>query len=145
MGVGNFFDPSRPDPKYKGGRIRYFGENDKRITEFPDDFYTTDAFTDAAIRSIHVADDEQKPFFIHLTYTAPHYPIHAKPEDIAKYRGKFKMGWTEMRKQRWERQKQMGLVTDAWKLTKGDQKILPLGVVGSGLRRSSNGRLRCDD
>ena len=38
---------------------------------------------------------DDSPFLIHLTYTAPHYPLHAKPEDIAKYRGKYKDigGW----------------------------------------------------
>ena len=51
-GCCNFFDPAQPDPPYKGGRVRAFGHNDQRITEFPDDFYTTDAFSD------HAADDD---------------------------------------------------------------------------------------
>lgn len=121
-GCCNFFNPSQPDPKYKGGRVRVFAQNDQRITEFPDGFYTTDAFTNHAIKAIHAADDAKKPFFLHVTYTAPHYPIHAKPEDIAKYIGKFKMGWEEMRRQRWKRQQEMGLVTPAWKLSEGDSK-----------------------
>ena len=107
-GCSNFFNPVQPDPKYKGGRTRVFGSDDKRITEFPDDFYTTDAFTDQAIKAIQSADESKQPFFLHVTYTAPHYPLHAKPADIAKYRGKFKMGWEEMRRQRFERQQEMG-------------------------------------
>ena len=121
-GCCNFFDPSRPDPKYKGGRTRVFAENDERITEFPDDFYTTDAFTDHAVKAIHQAHFAGKPFFVHVTYTAPHYPIHAKPEDIAKYVGKFKMGWNAMREQRWKRQQEMGLVNEAWKLSHGESR-----------------------
>ena len=121
-GCCNFFDPSLPDPQYKGGRVRYFGHNDQRLTEFPDHFYTTDAFTDHAIQAIRAADRDGKPFFVHVTYTAPHYPLHAKPEDIAKYRGKFTMGWDAMRKQRWQRQQEMGLTTPAWKLSRGDSK-----------------------
>lgn len=124
-GCCNFFNPSQPDPKYKGGRTRVFAINDQPITEFPADYYTTDAFTDHAIKAIHAADDAKKPFFLHVTYTAPHYPIHAKPEDIAKYRGKFKMGWEQMRRDRWKRQQEMGLVTDAWKLSEGDQRSYP--------------------
>ena len=121
-GCCNFFDPSRPDPKYKGGKVRVFAKNDQVITEFPSDFYTTDAFTDEAIESIHAADRDKKPFFLHITYTAPHYPIHAKPEDIAKYRGKFMMGWEELRRQRWKKQQELGLVTSAWRLSEGDSK-----------------------
>ena len=116
-GCCNFFDPSQPDPKYKGGRIRYFAQNDRRIDSFPDDFYTTDAFTDYAIASIRDADRAGKPFLVHVTYTAPHYPLHAKPEDIAKYRGRFLMGWDQMRKDRWQRMSQMGLIDSTWTLS----------------------------
>lgn len=122
-GCCNFFNPVQPDPEYKGGRTRVFGRNDQLITDFPSDFYTTDAFTDSAIEAIHDADRTNKPFFIHLTYTAPHYPIQAKPEDIAKYRGKFKEGWDEMRKTRFKRQQDMGLAVDSWKLSQGDIRI----------------------
>ena len=121
-GCCNFFDPSIRDPAYKGGRVRVFGKNDERITSFPDDFYTTDAFTDAAIEAMRGAHDEDKPFFVHVTYTCPHYPLHAKPEDIEKYIGKFRMGWDTMRKNRWQRQQSMGLAADNWTLTQGDDR-----------------------
>lgn len=121
-GCCNFFNPVQPDPPYKGGRVRKFGMNDQRITEFPADYYTTDAFTDHAIKAIHNANDAGKPFFVHVTYTAPHYPLHAKPEDIAKYRGKFKMGWDEMRNDRWRRLQQLGLTNEAWKLSEGESR-----------------------
>lgn len=51
-GCCNFFNPSQPDPPHKGGRVRTFGHNDKIITEFPKDFYSTDAFTDHAIATV---------------------------------------------------------------------------------------------
>lgn len=121
-GCCNFFDPSRPDPPYKGGRVRTFGHNDQLVTEFPEGYYATDAFTDHAIKAIESADAANKPFFVHVTYTCPHYPLHAKPEDIRKYIGRFKMGWSEMRRQRWNRQKQMGMINAAWSLTEFDSK-----------------------
>ncbi len=121
-GCCNFFNPRQPDPKYKGGRVRNFAINDTPLHEFPENYYTTDAFTDHAIKAIHNADDAKQPFFVHLTYTCPHYPLHAKPADIAKYRGKFKMGWGQMRKDRWKRQQAMGLVSDAWSLTESDSR-----------------------
>jgi arylsulfatase len=121
-GCCNFFNPALPDPPYKGGRVRRFARNDQPITEFPAGYYTTDAFTDHAIDAIHEADRRQQPFFVHVTYTCPHYPLHAKPADIEKYVGKFRMGWEALRRQRFERQQQMGMTTDAWKLSGTDSR-----------------------
>lgn len=111
-GACNFFDPSTQDPPYKGSRIRYFGQDDQQITEFPEDFYTTDAFTDHAISSMEEFAQTDDPFFLHITYNAPHYPLHAWPEDIEKYVGKYTMGWEELRKQRYQRQIEMGLIEE---------------------------------
>ncbi len=83
----------------------------------------TDAFTDHAIETIkkNVQSNPNRPFFQHITYTAPHYPLHAKPEDIAKYKGKFMMGWEKMREQRYERQLAMGLIDgERYQLTPTD-------------------------
>ncbi|MEC9094674.1 MAG: arylsulfatase, partial [Planctomycetota bacterium] len=121
-GCCNFFDPSIRDPKYKGSRVRVFGRNNQRITEFPADFYTTDAFTDHAIECIQKFSDNKKPFFAHVCYTAPHYPLHAKPADIAKYRGKYKMGWEQLRKQRFSKMKSLGVIDDRHVLTEIDSK-----------------------
>lgn len=121
-GCCNFFDPSIRDPEYKGGRIRYFAHNEKRITQFPADFYTTDAFTDHAIQTIRRFQKTKQPFFLHLCYTAPHYPLHAKPTDIDKYRGKFRHGWDEMRRRRHQRQREMGLVNASWHMSEHDSR-----------------------
>ena len=115
-GCCNFFNPNQPDPSFKGGKVRVFAHNDKRLTEFPDDFYTTDAFTTHAIDTMRKFSETGRPFFLHLCYTAPHYPLHAKPEDIAKYKGKYMQGWDELRQQRHKRQVEMGLIDPQWKL-----------------------------
>ena len=121
-GCCNFFKPMQPDPPYKGTKIRSFGQDGEPVTEFPENYYTTDAFTDHAIESVEKFTAEDKPFLIHICYTAPHYPLHAKPEDIAKYRGRFLNGWDRMRKERWDKQKNMGLVGETWKLTGTDSR-----------------------
>ena len=122
-GCCNFFDPAIPDPPYKGGRLRTFGQNDKLVHSFPEDFYTTDAFTDHAINYVNTFAKNDRPFLIHLTYTAPHYPLHAKPSDIAKYRGQYKDmgGWLNMREQRWKKLQQQGLTTQSWQLSEEDE------------------------
>ena len=77
-GCCNFFSPAIADPNFKGGRTRFFGQNDERITEFPDDFFTTVAFTDHAIATIEKHAANEKPFFHYIAHnrsslSAPRY------------------------------------------------------------------------
>ncbi len=125
-GCCNFFDPSIQDPPYKGNRIRYFGYNEERISQFPQDYYTTDAFTDFAIEAVEKYSRSESPFFIHICYTAPHYPLHAKPEDIEKYRGKYTEGWEALRQTRYRRQVDMGLIDpDTYPMPGFDSEVYP--------------------
>ena len=125
-GCCNYFDPSIPDPDFKGGRVRVFAKNTERITEFPDDFYTTDGFTDYAVDFLgRMAEPETRPpFFLHICYTAPHYPLHARPEDIKKYKGKYLAGWKKIREDRHRRQVQMGLIDPEWKLPEPGRDVM---------------------
>jgi arylsulfatase len=124
-GCCNFFDPAQPDPKFKGGKVRFFAKNDQRITEFPQDFYTTDAFTDYAIDFVGLATKAENPapFFLHLCYTAPHYPLHAKPEDIKKYQGKYLEGWEKLRQDRHQRQVELGIIDPEWQLPEPGREV----------------------
>ncbi len=126
-GCCNFFNPAQPDPEAKGNKVRVFGEDDRLITEFPEGFYTTDAFTDRAISAVKDSAQAKTPFFLHLAYTAPHYPLHAPPEDIAKYRGKYRMGWEEMRKQRYQRQQDLHLFSAQPALSETDSQAYAWG------------------
>jgi len=116
-GCCNYFNPGKqrggePAPGRKWARWRRWGiEKKSYIPYTPEDknFYTTDAFTDYAIKCLDQYAAEAKPFLLYLAYTAPHYPLHAWPEDIAKYRGKYMVGWDELRKRRYARQIEMGL------------------------------------
>jgi len=76
----------------------------------PEGFYSTDSFTDFAIRFVDEARAEKKPFFLFLAYTAPHDPLQAPEEDIAKYRGKYAAGWEEIQRRRFGRLKELGLL-----------------------------------
>ena len=55
-------------------------------------FYTTDAFTEHAMQFIResTTEDNEQPFFLYLAYNAPHWPLHAKSDDLAKYEGKYR-------------------------------------------------------
>ena len=85
------------------------------------DFYYTHAITDNAIRYIEQTPDET-PLFLLVTYTAPHWPMHALPKDIEKYKGRYAEGWDVLRKQRLKRMKAMGLVPKDTPLPSRDQK-----------------------
>ncbi len=122
-GCCNFFNPAKPDPVfYNGGKTRPFAHNETNITQFPEDYYMTDAFTDHAIKTIQRFTKAGKPFFHHLCYTAPHFPMQAWEEDIAKYRGKYAAGYFRMREQRFERMKKLGIIAPQWALSVVDHK-----------------------
>ena len=74
-------------------------------------YYATTATTDHALDCLkdHAANHAGKPFFHYLAYIAPHFPLHALPEDIAKYRDRYLDGWDAMRAARFARQQAMGL------------------------------------
>ncbi len=77
----------------------------------PDDMYVTDTFTDRAMAFVEEAVTRTKqPFFLYLAHIAPHWPLQAKPADIAKYAGRYHDGWDAVRERRFARQKEMGLV-----------------------------------
>ena len=87
--------------------------NGSEVIDPPDDMYVTDDFTDRALDFITEAVTEaKKPFFLYLAHIAPHWPLQAKPEDIAKYEGKYDTGWDVIRAQRFARQKEMGIVPE---------------------------------
>ena len=106
-GPGNYFKTTRT------GRFLYNG----RPHEFPPDatFYKTDLFTDYAVEFIEKAAGQEKPFFLYAAYNAPHWPLHAKPEDVAKYRELYvKTGWDRLRTDRRRRLVEIGLIDGAW-------------------------------
>ena len=72
-------------------------------------FYATDDFTDWALEWLREETDKEKPFFLYLAYNAPHWPLHAHPEDIAKYKGVYDEGYESIRQQRYQRQLKSGL------------------------------------
>lgn len=100
------------------GATNFFtGDNTFRLNgepwaEFDDDFYTTDANVDYAIQFIDEALAADKPFFQYIAFNAPHYPLQAKKEDVLRYDGRYAIGWDELRKRRYARQVEMGLVSE---------------------------------
>ncbi len=81
-------------------------------------YYTTDAFTDKAIGFINEEKSaEDRPFFLYLAYTSPHWPLHAHQEEVQKYVGKYMQGWDKLREERLQRQRDLGLIDERWDLS----------------------------
>jgi len=83
----------------------------------PKNWYTTDLYTDFSVKFIDEALAAKKPFFLYLAYNAPHFPLQAPEEDIAKYRGKYKIGWDKLREQRYATQISLGITDKTWPLS----------------------------
>lgn len=109
-GAGSFFDPNTltRDNKF----ISPFADSEYQ----PKEFYYTDAINDHAVRFVneHAKSSPDKPFFMYMAHTAAHWPMHAKEQDIQKYRGKYDDGYTPIRKARIEKMKQLGLLDPSW-------------------------------
>ena len=73
-------------------------------------FYTTVAKVDFALEFLEEARKSEKPFYLYVAFNAPHAPLHALPEDYAKYKGRYGSGWDKMRDVRIARQKDLGLL-----------------------------------
>lgn len=84
-------------------------------------YYTTDAFTNHAIKFIDSQEDD-KPFFLYLAYNAPHWPLQAKDEDIEKMVGKYDKGWQAVREDRHKRMVKLGVIDKKWQLAEWENR-----------------------
>ena len=126
-GAANYFDISRTK---RPDITRQMALDGEPYTPPEEGFYMTDAFTDHAVQFLNEHDrEESSPFFLYLAYTAPHWPLHAWPEDIARYEGDYRTGWSALRKQRYDRLIEMGIIEDHWALSPPDAEVEPWSSV----------------
>lgn len=91
---------------------------------FPEDgFYMTNAIADHALDFLDEETPKKDPFFMYLAFTAPHWPLHALPNDIERYRGTYMKGWDELRKERFERMKKLGILDASVQLSPRDERV----------------------
>lgn len=119
-GAANYFDitkSKRPNIK------RHFAKGNEEYMPPTENFYMTDAITENAIRMIEEQKEKKNPFFLYLAYTAPHWPLHALPEDIEKYKGKYLHGWDKLREERYAHQLEMNLFESGYSLSTRDSVV----------------------
>lgn len=110
-GVTNFFSP------------HYVMEDDERVDVPATDYYFTDDITDKAIGMIE--EEGERPFFLYLAHTAPHWPVQAPPEDIAKYDNVYNSGWDATRTARHEEMLSRGVLQHRWEISPRDESAPP--------------------
>jgi arylsulfatase A-like enzyme len=105
-GGGSYYDPTTLCRQNK------FITPDNDPDYHPAEFYYTDAITDNAVRFLveHANESPDQPFFMYIAYTAAHWPMHARERDIAKYHGKYDGGYEPIRKARYQRERELGLL-----------------------------------
>ncbi len=96
------YNPARPV-------ANYFSNGEP--VELPENFYSTDYYTDKLIEFINSDREEDKPFFVYATFTSPHDPLQVPEEYIQKYLDKYNVGWDTLREQRFQRMKELGLIS----------------------------------
>jgi arylsulfatase len=102
-GVTDHFDP-----------FSLVHNEDPIFTEsIPDDFYYADFVADKAIDMMDEMTADGKPFFMYVAFQEPHWPVQAKPQDIAKYKGVYDDGWDALRERRYQKMVEMGIVDPA--------------------------------
>jgi arylsulfatase len=118
IGAGSFYHPNT--------LTRGNESADHEATDNPEFFYT-DAISDQAAAYVreHASEAGEQKFFMYVAYTAPHWPLHAHEDDIAKYKGRFDAGWDTLREERLERLVRSGILDKSWQLTERDPSQPP--------------------
>lgn len=111
-----------------GGATSYFDpvtmvEDEESIETFDPDFSLTEHLGERADAEVRAAAEDPRPFFLYLAFTAPHWPLHARPEQIAACRGMYDDGWDVARGRRLERMGELGVLEAATELTERDEDV----------------------
>lgn len=124
-GASDYFNPPpnrtllRNNKPFAPKSVAHFESEDNVMS----DFYMTDFLTDEAVAQLKQYGDGEQPFFQYLSYTAPHWPLQAREEDIERYRGQFLEGWQRLRRRRYERLVASGLIDKNWSLPQRDDRV----------------------
>lgn len=115
MPIENGFDRSyllKDQGRFFNPQVHW--QDDQRLPPVEKDsgYYATEAIGQHAIECLqeHQREHSDKPFFHYLAFTAPHFPLHALPQDIEKYKSIYQQGWEKIRQSRWGKVKRLGLL-----------------------------------
>ncbi len=116
-------------------------EQHNRIEAPADDYYYTDAIGEHACRMIDEAATDDRPLFLHVCFTAPHWPLHAREEDVEEFRGGYEKGWDYFRTARHEELRSRGLVDRSWEISPRDPDSREFGADPASRQRWEASRM----
>lgn len=119
-GGSGHFDDTPPTPTFKKA---HWLEDDKPFT-LPDDFYSSDFMTDKLLEYLDEVEADQ-PFFAYMSYTAPHWPLQARRQDIERQAGLYDEGWDILRERRMEGARREGVVPATAKAVTSEAGMAP--------------------
>ena len=125
-GAANYFDFTKTKidtTLSKKKLVRHMALDGKPFYPPKKGFYMTQEITTHALQMLDQDGKKDKPFFLYLAYTAPHWPLHALPNDIAKFKSVFNEGWDSLRQQRYQRQLQLGILGPESKLSPREKEV----------------------
>lgn len=112
-GAGSYFDPHT------------LMSDNTFVRGMDPDFYYTDVMGDQAGAAIDGFARSDDPFFLYIAHVAPHWPLHARDEDIERGRGRYRGGWDPIRTDRHERALELGVVDEQWGISPRDPNAPP--------------------
>jgi len=122
-GAGNYFGRMFDRP---GHILERNGQEILRRGEaYPANWYATFEWAEKGVDFIQEATKQDKPFFLYLAFNAPHWPLQAPDSVMNQYAGRYMKGWKALRKERFQRMKQIGLIDDTYRLPEFDDKVKP--------------------
>ena len=129
---GHFnLDGARPD-----ARGIYFEDGaDRTGTPVPDDFFSSNFYTDKLIEYLDTGTDNETPFFAYLAFSAPHIPVHAPESHIDQYQGRYDAGYDVIRQRRLDEMQRLGIVSETVTPSHRAPTVTPWDQLGQDERR----------
>ena len=120
-GAGHFSDKQ---PLFSNWEATY-AEDGNIIEKLPEDFYSTDHYTEKIIEYLDESINLKKPFFSYVAFTAPHWPLQVPDEHIDLYKGRYREGYEALAKERFRRAKELGIIDEKTLLPPLSPNVIP--------------------
>ena len=119
-GASSYFEIIKEQP-----RVRQMALDDQPWNPPSEGFYMTDAFSEYAVSFLddHFQQNQEQPFLLYVAYTAPHWPLHALPEDIKKYEGTYDIGWDSLRTLRYQKMLEIDIIDSTYGLSPREESV----------------------
>ncbi len=111
-GAGNYYNP-----------VTLMEDGEWVTVQKEEDFYYTERIAEKSCEYIENFSKRECPYFLYVSFTAPHWPLHARQQDVQERKGSYLKGWEEIRRERYRRQIEMGIIKESWDMSPGYKEV----------------------